>query len=121
MKKNKLFLLGMLGMVLTFGLMFVGCDNDSTSGGGGHQITIKNENAASITHVKISLYEGGTVRFDQDVTIAQDNEKTFSFGNDDWVFVVEITVNGSTKTNSYVNLGGDGVVTVILRSTGSFD
>jgi hypothetical protein len=35
MKKNNIFFFGMLVMVLTFGLVFVGCDNGTTSGGSG--------------------------------------------------------------------------------------
>jgi hypothetical protein len=33
--KKKLFLMGMLGIVLTFGLALVGCDKDDDGGGGG--------------------------------------------------------------------------------------
>jgi hypothetical protein len=33
--KKKLFLLGMFGMVLTFGIVVIGCDNGSGGGGGG--------------------------------------------------------------------------------------
>ncbi|MHC6201816.1 hypothetical protein ACYULU_01320 [Breznakiellaceae bacterium SP9] len=33
--KHKVFLMGMLAMVLTFGMALIGCDNGSTSGGGG--------------------------------------------------------------------------------------
>jgi hypothetical protein len=40
MQKNKFFVMGMLAMMLIFGMTVVGCDNDSPSNGNNRQITI---------------------------------------------------------------------------------
>jgi hypothetical protein len=59
MEKNRFFILGLLAVTLTFGLVLAGCDNGTTSGGGDPQMYLLQGSFAS---------GGGTATFYADVS-----------------------------------------------------
>ncbi|GHT55858.1 hypothetical protein FACS1894109_03310 [Spirochaetia bacterium] len=58
MKQNKFFVAAMLGMVLTFGLVFLGCDNDN--GGGGDDFTASTNESTANDVATLGLIGTGT-------------------------------------------------------------
>jgi spermidine/putrescine-binding protein len=99
---KKLFLMGILGIALVFGLVLVGCDKDDGDSNKG-TLTIYNSSGTtgpSIT--KVEIYTGSNVNdievtdrvVNNTVPIAQGANKSWSLAPSGYVIV--ITVNGNT-------------------------
>jgi hypothetical protein len=63
MKKNSIFMTGMLALLLAFGLVLAGCPTDSDDdggGSGGNKVTILNSTSVNITGIKIKDADSDT-------------------------------------------------------------
>jgi len=109
--KNKIFFVEMAILILSLGLVFVGCKNDdggSKSGGGGSGSTLKiiNEHtSATITKVTV-IYAGSNGErepdtFTTNTAPGQTWEQFISFSGYGMAIGVEIEVSGATIENYY--------------------
>jgi hypothetical protein len=86
---NKRFLLGILAIVLVFGMTVVGCEEEEDNG----QFTILNNcDDYSITNIKI--WGGSGTDIVENVTLSKGQSKSYTLSNGDYKYSVEVTFTG---------------------------
>jgi uncharacterized lipoprotein NlpE involved in copper resistance len=79
--KHKTLLTGILGIMLVFGMVLIGCDNGSTDDGGGSEygsITIKNNsNTYKITYFEVTDVDSNLATYFENVSIEKGGSKSF--------------------------------------------
>jgi hypothetical protein len=113
--KEKLFLTGMLGIILTFGLVLVGCDKDDDSSG---TLTLNNTtsgtNAETITKVEIYLGDFTNTQLDTTKRKVEYTSTIASGANRSWnldpgAYTVFVTTANGTDSKLYTVTKGQTV------------
>ena len=102
MMKNKILFCGMIILILSLSLVFVGCDGDDDTGGGGSSggtIKIINNNSSAITKVTVH-YSGDTGRSDDEFTV------NISANGGTWTQAISFSTPGMAL-NVKVNFGSE--------------
>jgi hypothetical protein len=120
--KKSLLMTGMLALVLTFGMMVVGCDEPPTDG----KVIIGN-NSANYTITRIRIW-GGSTEINEAVSLKKGQERSWTLPIGDYKFSVEVNrtggpalkeLNATILSNQTINLlegVRDQVRTKILHS-----
>jgi len=87
--KNRLLVLGILVMVLVFGMAVAGCSEEEDNG----QFTIRNDcDEYSITEISIRGGSGTDIK--ENVTLTKGQSKSYTLSNGDYKYSVDVTFTG---------------------------
>jgi len=96
--KNKKFWLGMLVMVLAFGMTVTGCGEEEDNG----EFTILNDcDEYSIT--KIKIWGGSGTDITENVSLTKGQSKSYTLANGDYKYSVEVTFTGEGQAPYIIN------------------
>jgi hypothetical protein len=100
MQKSKLFLTGMAALLLTFGLVLVGCPMEDEGGGGGDSTTLLSVGSKADWDAAVTTMQGGKNKAKYVITLSGDldlNKDALLFAWDD-AEAVAITIKGEGHT-----------------------
>jgi hypothetical protein len=86
---KKIFGLGMLVMVLAFGMMVMGCAEEQDNG----EFTILN-NCDDYSITKIKIWGGSGTDITESVNLVKGQSKSYTLSNGDYKYTVEVTYTG---------------------------